>query len=85
MAFSDLVNKIKPPHVFMLLFVFWSLWLYTEVTEYVGRAAFATEVKEFMKPGPRFTAEDGAELAERLHALEAREKELESKLQEQAE
>ena len=85
MALRNLVNKIKTPHVFMLLFIFWSAWLYIEVNEYVGRATFTAEVKEFMKPGPRFTAEDGAELTERLHALEAREKELESNLQEQAE
>ena len=85
MAFSDLVNKIKPPHVFMLLFVFWSLWLAQMLTEYQDRQTRYQRIDAFIGKGDRFTKEDATKLYERLHALEAREKELESKLQEQAE
>ena len=62
---------IMPKHVFLLLFTFWSFWLYTEVTEYLARDTFNSEVKTFMFEGGRNTNDMGKELCERVTHLEA--------------
>ena len=62
--------KVSAGHVFVLLFMFWSFWVYTEITEYVSRDKFAKEVKEFMRKGDRNTLEQGYQLCLRLNHLE---------------
>ena len=66
---------IKPKHVFMLTLCFVTAWLYTEVTEYIGRERFAVEVSDFMHKGDRFTQEEGDDLTRRIEKLEHNTKE----------
>ena len=62
--------EIVPAHVFFLLFLFWSVWLYTEVTEYFERDEFNHEVSDFMNKGDRNTKEMGLSLCQHIRALE---------------
>ena len=64
------LRRIESKHVFWLLAMFWSVWLYTEITEYVARDAFAEEVNKFMYQGDRFTKERGDALDARLRRIE---------------
>ena len=66
-------REIKPRHVFVSLVVFWVMWVYVAVENYIEREHFRSEVTEFIQPGPRFTAEDGAKLEARIKALEEKE------------
>ena len=68
MAFS----KLSSNHVFWLLFVYMSMWLYTELHEYMERDSFFHEVDDFIHAGDRFTAADGDALSERIDQLEQR-------------
>jgi len=63
-------SDVNPAHIFILLFAFWAMWLYTEISEHGQRDAFNSEVKTFMTRGGRFTAEDGAALEQRIENLE---------------
>ena len=64
------VSDVNPMHVFALLFCFWVMWLYTEISEYHSRSVFNDEVNRFMTRGDRFTAQDGEKLRRRIEALE---------------
>ena len=65
--------NFKPYHTLFLLFLFWCMWLYSEVTEYHDRKAHRTEVDNFMNRGDRFTREMGEDLEARIQALESQE------------
>ena len=67
---------VKQSHVFLLITLFWACWIYTEVTEYISRKEFVSEINDFMYRGDRFTAEDGRELNKRLDAVEKRQHEI---------
>ena len=67
---------VKSSHVFALLTLFWAAWVYTEVSEYLERREFNSEINDFMHRGDRFTAEDGIELNKRLDAVEKRQHEI---------
>ena len=61
----------KYPHIgTMIIVVFFSLWLYTEITEYYERDQFSYEVKKFMGRGDRYTGTEGHALEARVEALE---------------
>jgi hypothetical protein len=61
---------IRPAHVFTFLFLFWALWVYSELDERGTQGNFYAEAQEFMSAGGRFTTEDGAALEKRIEALE---------------
>lgn len=63
---------IVSKHVFLLLFIFWGTWMYTEITEYTARESFNAEVKEFMFEGKRNTSAMGYDLCIRIKWLEER-------------
>jgi hypothetical protein len=65
MAFS----KLSSTHVFWLLFFYFTLWAYTEVSEYIERDNFFHEVDDFIHAGDRFTADDGAVLQDQIDEL----------------
>ena len=56
--------------IIAMLTVFMSMWVYTEISEYITRDLFTAEVNEFMHKGDRFTNEDGDALSERIDVLE---------------
>ena len=64
--------NFKPYHTLFLLFLFWCMWLYTEVAEYRDRATHRAEVDAFMHRGDRFTADDGRQLRQDINKLEQR-------------
>ena len=66
------LRVIESKHVMWILTMFWAMWLYTEVTEYVSRDKFVVEVTDFMHKGGRFTHEDGDILSARIDQIEAR-------------
>jgi len=68
--------NFKPYHTLFLVFLFWCMWLYTEVAEYQDRAKHRTEVDNFMHRGDRFTADDGRQLRQDIVELEQRFNEL---------
>jgi len=72
MALRKLEKNLSVAHVFWLVFVYMSMWLYTEVHEYIERDDFFNEVDEFIHAGDRFTKEDGDALEERVRELEER-------------
>ena len=57
---------------FIILLIFASAWLYTEIQEYSDREAHRKEVDQFMHKGGRFTHDDGDLLRDRIERLEAR-------------
>ena len=71
--------EVRPVHVFSLLALFWVAWIYSELRDYwqwmdqYGKiTATLEEIQAFKEAGPRFTAEDGAELEARIEAIEDR-------------
>ena len=69
--------EVRPRHVFALLTLFWAMWLYTEVSEYISRQEqidslkrHIEDIEEFKKKGDRFTADDGQALENRIERLE---------------
>jgi len=44
-------QRLKTQHVFIMLFLFWTMWMYVEITGYSKRVAFINDVKQFMKDG----------------------------------
>ena len=64
------LRKIEPKHIFLLLAIFWSAWVWTEITEYIARDTFKHEVDAFMNRGDRFTKERGDELEARVKKIE---------------
>lgn len=62
----------KYPHIgTIVLVIFFTLWLYTEITEYIERDMFQENVTEFMNKGDRFTGSQGKLLEERIKKLES--------------
>ena len=57
-----LLRNLTARHIIIFLVIFWSMWLYSEISEYRERAEFVKQVQDFMKPGGRFTNKDGVEL-----------------------
>ena len=65
-----MLRRLTPNHVFVLLSVFWGMWLYTEITEYLKRTEFHEDVENFIEDDVR---EDALwhELCLRVEHLEA--------------
>jgi len=66
-----LTNKLPKGHV-VLLMVFFGMWLYTEIAEYMERDTFQQQVHNFMYKGERFTADQGRAMNKRIAELEAK-------------
>ena len=66
-----LLRRIESKHVLFILLMFWSAWLYTEITEYSQRSKFTHEVSDFMHKGDRFTQLEGDAVERRLDIIEA--------------
>ena len=64
------MTKIAPKHIFAFLLMFWAAWLYTEISEFISRETFETDVTDFMGAGDRNTKEMGSALCERVAHLE---------------
>lgn len=64
------IRHFETSHILIILIIFWSMWLYTEVSEYIERQTFNTRVEAFMRTGDRFTFEDGQFLKKRIKKLE---------------
>ena len=43
-----MLRKLSTNHVFILLGLFWSMWLYTEVSEFTERSEFTENVETFI-------------------------------------
>lgn len=56
---------------FIILIIFGSAWLYSEIIETQMRDEQAWEIHNFMAVGGRFTHEDGDKLRIRIEKLEA--------------
>lgn len=63
-------DNVKAFHILLLLTVFWSAWLWTEVTEYLERQKVIEQMSDFVNKGDRFTKEDGDALIKRIERLE---------------
>ena len=69
---------VRDKWVLVVIFTFFSVWIYTEVTEKLERDVIYAEFRNFHDAGGRFTADDGLSLAdrichlERLHNIECR-------------
>jgi len=80
-------RNFSATHVFILLGMFWTMWLYTEITEYFERDVFVENVvsnlesvNSFMMKGGRFTHDDGDLLRASIKALESRVSRLEDEM-----
>lgn len=58
------------PILWTLAIITMATWVGVEVQSYHDNKIFQTEVMEFMKPGDRFTADDGRALEKRIKDLE---------------
>jgi hypothetical protein len=54
----------------VLLAAFFILWLWTEFKQSAERQRILTDMEAFAAKGPRFTADDGKALEERIRKLE---------------
>lgn len=68
-------NSVRPMHVAIILILFWSAWLYSEISEYQMSAKKWERIEGFMQIGDRFTTRNGAALEARVTGLENRLKE----------
>ena len=61
----------------IILLIFFGLWCYTEVTEYLERDSFKRDVTSFMNVGDRFTRQQAEEI---IGERKTREKELSDRI-----
>ena len=62
----------------IILLIFFGLWCYTEVAEYIERDSFKRDVTSFMNVGDRFTRQQAEEI---IGERESREKELSDRIE----
>ena len=48
-----MLRRLTSNSVFILLFLFWGMWLYTEITEYMKRTEFTENVEYFIQDDQR--------------------------------
>ena len=48
-----MLRRLTSNSVFILLFLFWGMWLYTEITEYMKRTEFNQNVEHFIQDDQR--------------------------------
>ena len=73
-----LILKKHPQLSTVVIIVFFALWCYTEVTEYLERDKFVDDVTSFMGAGDRFTKQQAEAI---IGERKSREKELSDRIE----